>query len=152
MERNKLKRISPARAAKQATATRLFEDCHGVAFCEYRLWLPARVCDWPQVHVVKNSRVCDLMHRMCYACFICGGPPLVYRPLEAHHIIGGAHRSDELTNVAILCRFCHQSVQHAPRRLKDVLLAKWQCDREHTSWVRLAQLHGRFFAFNDLEL
>ena len=135
---------------KAAEATKFRADCCGVRFLETHLWLPKRVKDWPQVRVVRSGPDNPVINdfRLPFgawpSCWICGPEKL---GLEVHHIFGGAHRSDEFTNLTLLCPKCHRHVQSDPKLLPLVLLEKWNHDRMHTSWVRLCQLHGRHWDF-----
>jgi len=63
--------------------------------------------------------------------------------LELHHVIGGTKgRSDERTNLIMLCRDCHEQV--ATAGLGAILGMKWSIDRQGTDWVRLAVLRRSF--------
>ena len=72
--------------------------------------------------------------------------------LEMHHLVGGSVRSDELTNVMLLCsgrwsnsEGCHQRYgPHSEANFGCLLFQKWYTDRANLSWYRMALLAGRF--------
>jgi hypothetical protein len=150
-----LARKSPSRrrsGGKKRDGGERYRDAHGIAFDEVRLWLPDSVKDWPKVKTVKNAKVIDVARELflehCFGdCWLCGA----YRMLEFHHAIGGARRSDELTCAVMLCHDCHAEVQSQRNRLQDIFHTKWVHDREHTSWVRLILLLGRWPEFDSLD-
>lgn len=146
--------VSKQRAAKRKASKEFFEDGLGVRFHETRLWLPSRVSDWPKVRIVNNKRAREVLLR--HQLYECGCPwcslcESYAEQMDGHHIFGGSRgRSDELTNLLIVCRQCHERIQSDPTTLPEVLHAKWEHDRESVSWVRLTLLAGRWL--DDLEL
>lgn len=126
-----------------------YPDCHGIDIDEVRLWLPGRVADWPKVVRVDDRQVCKHMHQWFPVCWNCGRVDVV----EAHHIFAGrSGRSDEYTNIAMLCgsnlwrgiEGCHAKANTDELPTSRILWLKWKFDRQHTSWVRLCVLAGRF--------
>ena len=140
-----------ATQCRAANAVKFHADCHGIYFHEAHLWLPNKVRDWPQVRIVRDSKDYPILDEFrtrsgfWLPCWLCDKPDL---PNQIHHIVGGAHRSDEFTNLTLLCSACHRQVQSQPKELPRVLLAKWTHDRMNTSWVRLMALYGRKFDFD----
>jgi len=130
-----------------ATATERYKDSHGVYWDEVRTLLPASVSQWERVRPVLKSEACSIMHDLYGFCFLCFHDVT----LEAHHILGGSKKSDELCNLVILCRGCHQLVQSAPAALPRVLKAKWKHDRAHCDWRRLTLLNRSWWAFDSLD-
>lgn len=96
---------------------------------------------------VDDRDVCELYHTELYdrwMCWMCASRRCI---LEAHHIVS---RSDEPCNIVMLCRDCHAKVQHNPKELPRVLLAKWTHDKMHADWRRIIELSGKRFAFDAL--
>lgn len=121
-------------------------DNEWIPFDSIRSLLPDRVADWPNIQCLEDISVTRLMHRFYRFCFLC----MSESDIEAHHIFGGAHRSDELTNILMVCYRCHKRIQSDPKCLREVLMAKWTWDRIHTNWRRMLLLHGRWFDFDTL--
>lgn len=118
-------------------------DAHGFdpedARLEIELRYGKRVADWPNRPLIKNRNVCATMHALYGSCWECGN-----RPVEAHHIIGGARKSDQMFNIAMLCRHCHLQVKTSKLPQARILYLKWKHDRQHCDWVRLMLLAKRF--------
>jgi len=133
-----------------ATATERYKDSHGVYWDEVRTLLPASVSQWERVRPVPKSEACSIMHKLYRTCFLCNTEKY-WPPLQAHHILGGSKKSDELCNLVILCRDCHQRVQSAPDELPRVLKAKWRHDRAHCDWRRLTLLNRSWWKFDSLD-
>jgi 5-methylcytosine-specific restriction endonuclease McrA len=136
-----------------ATATERYKDSHGVYWDEVRTLLPASVSQWERVRPVLKSEACAIMHDLYGFCFLCSTDRSYgfSGTLEAHHILGGSKKSDELCNLVILCRGCHAQVQSAPAELPRVLRAKWRHDRAHTDWRRLTLLNRSWWAFDSMD-
>jgi hypothetical protein len=131
----------------------LYEDAHGVRFCEIRSHLPARVKDWPKLRTVKDHEVIRI-HKMFYqgtACPLCNGDYWACSRAETHHLVCGAARSDEFCNLIELCSDCHAEVQSDPKQTARVWLAKWTVDKQHCDWRRLVWLSGKWPGFDSLE-
>lgn len=92
-------------------------------------------------------------HHHCFAC----GIPSARAPwpgAAVHHIVGGSNRSDEPTNLALLCARCH-SLYHGDRIRKTngtywprltlgmVLTLKASLDPQEYDPARLAVLRGQ---------
>lgn len=113
-----------------------------------------RVADWPQVRIVLDPEVCEQMHKRFWnvPCWNCGyvsyrnrnWPEPTSNALEAHHIAGGAQRSDEYCNIAMLNSSCHKEVKTKKLPQGRILYLKWKHDRANTDWVRLTLLGRRF--------
>jgi 5-methylcytosine-specific restriction endonuclease McrA len=141
-----MRRISKTRQAKAKRLTERYADSKGIPFDEYRVWLPERVSEWPQVRRVDDYEVCKRMHdqwQMCWNC--CRIDFITIRGVvQAHHIAAGTKgRSDELTNIAMLCGDCHANANTDALPLGRILFLKWKHDRQYTDWVRLALLARR---------
>jgi 5-methylcytosine-specific restriction endonuclease McrA len=117
-------------------------DGQGLAFADYRRKLPERAADFPRAPIRRD----DLMRTMCRFdwdhCQMCACKLRKTASGDVHHIIGGAGRSDEETNLLRLCRDCHDESWSV--MLPQALYVKWKTDRENLSWVRLALLYGKF--------
>ena len=121
-----------------------FLDRDGIAFADYRKHLPASSHDFGKIKTIKDSEVLAWFHRTFHVCFACGRKRREIK-LEAHHIFGGSKgRSDEATNLAMLCFPCHENVNTRLLPIGMVLWRKWVHDRENTSWPRLALLRRSF--------
>lgn len=134
--------------------TERYKDSHGVYFDELRTLLPGSPSDWERVRPVLKSEACAIMHDLYGFCFLCATERSYGSSsgtLEAHHILGGSKKSDELCNLVLLCRGCHELVQSAPEQLPRVLRAKWKHDRAHCDWRRLTLLHRRWWDFDSLD-
>lgn len=119
-------------------------DKHGLSFAEHRRKLPERASDFPRIQQHRHSTTVLDYRYSWVVCQVCG-LPLTIRQGDTHHIIGGAGRSDEKTNLLRLCNSfsgCHDESWSV--MLPWALWAKWKTDRKNLSWVRLAQLYGSF--------
>lgn len=121
-----------------------FRDRNKVAFAEYRLWLPARVADWPngspRVKVDKDGEMKKFHQQYrgttCWHCNSRKGE-------ELHHAASGSRgRSHERTLFFWLCKDCHAN-HVGTDNLGRLLYAKWKYDRDGLDWVRLAIRLGR---------
>lgn len=117
-------------------------DGKGVAYSEYRRKLPQRSADFPRAELRRKFEVLVAYRRKWDQCQMCGKPLREIWAGDVHHIIGGAGRSDEPSNLLRLCIGCHDESWSVI--LPAALYAKWQTDRKNLSWVRLAILYGRF--------
>lgn len=129
-----------------------FKDGNGVAFADYRDMLPNRASDFLKAHVVKNKRLLGVLHQEWKCCIVCGSR----RSLNLHHIAHGAcGRSDERTNLAMLCshgpdKGCHSDVHGGTVSLGRLLYYRWCAERESVDWVRLAILFRHFLPDLDI--
>lgn len=124
----------------------LHRDSKNIPFVAANLYFPNGVPT--KERDVDDRDVCDFYHGEAYddpTCWICGREHCI---LEAHHIVS---RSDECCNIVMLCRACHEEVQHNTKLLPRVLLAKWTHDKMHTDWRRIIELRGKRFAFDALD-
>ena len=120
-------------------------DALGVPFAGYHKLLPKRAADFPLPHRVKDRQVLREYRLRSDACQVCGATRQLWggEPvwLELHHIIGGTQgRSDEPTNLLLLCRQCHLQVKTSALPQSRILYRKWATDQAHIWWVRLAIL------------
>ena len=123
---------------------REYRDHDGVPFAEYRTLLPASSHDFGKIKIIKDREVLEWFHRTFHVCFVCGRKRREIK-LEAHHIFGGSKgRSDEATNLAMLCYPCHENVNTRYLPLGMLLWRKWLHDKENTSWPRMALLRRSF--------
>jgi hypothetical protein len=145
MKRTPLRRKQPPKPSVE-----LYEDCHGVRFCEIRSHLPARVKDWPKLRIVRDSEVLRIFRMLVGggSCPLCKRNYWQFCREEIHHICGGAARSDEFCNLLSVCSDCHAEIQSDVRQTARVWLAKWTVDRQHTNWVRLVRLAGKWPGFD----
>ena len=122
----------------------VFADSGGVPFDRYREMLPARAADFPPPCRITDPEVVLAYREQWTKCQVCGAHGRVI--LECHHIIGGTKgRSDEVGNLIVLDRRCHERLgPHSEENLGTILFWKWATDRGTLSWVRLAILHRRF--------
>ena len=117
-------------------------DGDRVLFNEYRKHLPTLAADFPPAKIVRDKIVViDHRYKWSGVCQMCGFP-LRHAQGDVHHIIGGAGRSDEPTNLLRLCSVCHDESWSVI--LPECLWFKWATDPRNLSWVRLAVLYGRF--------
>lgn len=130
-----------------------FIDGQGVAFSEYRKHLPKRAADFSAADRVRDANLGYRYHWLWRHCQSCGRRYRDWVPLEMHHLTGGTKgRSDELTNVIMLCAMlpdgrigCHRRYGAGSEEdFAFLLWRKWVTDRWNISWVRLAILRGRF--------
>ena len=106
-----------------------------------RIILPREPLD--PVNVVRNPKVVTEWKRHCFCCWICGENNS--RLHEVHHIVGGAHRSDEACNFAFLCRKCHTFVETL-EPLSSVRICMWLkriYDPNNYDKTRIEDLFGR---------
>ena len=144
--------------------TERYLDGNGVAFSDYRALLPKRAADFPKRRVVKDAELLKTLHAewsTCASCVACGVsvPAWLTAPavrwLHLHHIAHGAcGRSDERTNIVMLCSYdvdmgCHSDAHGGKLSLGRLLFCRWQMEPETIDWVRLAVLFGHFLP--DLE-
>ena len=117
--------------------TNRFLDGLGVAFADVEVWHPPL-----GVKIVRSRKVITQYKREWDHCQLCGRRR---RVLHAHHIVGGARRSDERTNLFVVCAYgrCHDIVQHSAEWLPVVEYMKWFTNREDLSWKRLTVLYGK---------
>ena len=151
MKRTALKRVSPRRAKKLAEAIRLDRDGQNMTIADVAKWLPkGPTRDWPKHEDVDSEEMAATMHS-CFGrseCWLCGLRTGLYGTLDVHHIVS---RSDERCNMVMLCRTCHQKVQHSPKMLPAVLKAKITHDRAYSSFLRIAQLRRKHYLFMSLD-
>lgn len=122
--------------------TNAYRDRWGLPFDEVRLWLPARVADWPTPPRVKVDRDGEMARfhaefkgKQCWMCDDVG--------MELHHLAGGRHgRTHERFVFTWLCKTCHENRVRVVD-LGRLLHAKWLHDRDGLDWVRLAIRLGR---------
>ena len=95
---------------------------------------------YASVKIVKDPKAQKQYKAEWDHCQICGRRG----DWELHHLVGGARRSDELTNFLVLCGFgrCHELAQHSPNWAGVLLFMKWYTDTEHIVWQRLTELKG----------
>ena len=136
---------------KPPTSKAEYPDAHGLTMQEARWHLEKhygyKTSDWPTVTPVKDPKICTNMHEQFHYCWNCEIRESLYVPgqnLECHHLIGKHCRSDEYTNIVMLCRVCHENVKTKELSMERLLWLKWRWDRQHTSWVRLCLLARRF--------
>lgn len=135
---------SKSRVARAKRLTERYADSKGVPFDEYRFHLPDRVSEWPKVVRVDDDSVEQKMHGWYSKCWNCGAWRVFewQDDMQTHHVVGGTRgRSDEYTNIAVLCARCHGNANTAALPMGHILYIKWKHDRQHTDWVRLALLH-----------
>jgi len=130
---------------------RKYVDGCGVSFKEYRDSLPARADDFGKAGIVKDPDLLAAMHKESTRCQRCGrsaADQTAYGEsirLELHHIIGGSRgRSDERTNLLMLCHVCHGTAGTNAFPLDEVLWCKWATAPDEIDWARLAVLFRRF--------
>ncbi len=126
-----------------------FLDANGISFADYRHFLPLRTFHFPKMHCVKNAELLRELHELWDCCQVCGRKADSTTRLELHHIVGAAGRSDERTNLIMLCsegpdQGCHAEAHGGKLSLGNILWAKWYADRSNVDWVRLAVLRGSF--------
>ena len=129
-------------ARTQTIEDKLYVDGFGVAFADSR-WAAFE----PKFRMRRtpNLEVCRFMHNHVFGvCWICERMPIQ----EAHHVVS---RWDFLGNICMVCRPCHERVQHSPKALPEVLRACWKHNRLHLSWVHLVRCRGRWFPFDSLD-
>jgi len=117
-----------------------YKDGDGVSFADHRALLPERAADFPAAGIVRDGEALELIGWRFPRCQVCGE-----RGGNRHHIIGGAGRSDEATNLIVLCGSgnasgCHAEAHGGELTLARILWYKWRQDRANLSWVRLAIL------------
>jgi 5-methylcytosine-specific restriction endonuclease McrA len=145
-----MRRTSTARRKRAKRQTEGYADSRGIRFDEYHFHLPAKVSDWQTVVRVDDARICSDMHEWFKGCWACCWDDRDYAAttdyeLQAHHITGGTKgRSDEYSNIAMLCMDCHGDANTNGLPMGRILFLKWKFDRQHTDWVRLALLARRF--------
>ena len=106
-----------------------------LAAAEVRSW--GHVSCWPPAERVTCPPLLTAIRYLVDRCQMCGDQ----RRLDVHHIIGGTKgRSDELTNLILICRSCHQSIHSGHLTLSHVLWHQWAHNRDHLVWTRLACL------------
>ena len=136
-----------------------FLDEKLVSFDEYRQQLPKRSSDFPKRRIVKDRELLATLHAEWArrGCMACGVKPRFGSDvmLQLHHIAhGGCGRSDERTNLVMLCSRgpdagCHSDVHGGTISLGRLLRLRWQAEPNTVDWVRLAILFGYFLP--DLE-
>ena len=117
-------------------------DGKGVAFADYSRKLPERAADFPRSRVHVDFKLRTAYRWDWGDCQMCGCQMRKVAYGDVHHIIGGAGKSDERTNLLRVCRPCHD--ESWSLILPAALYAKWKTDAANLSWVRLAVLYGRF--------
>jgi hypothetical protein len=150
-----MKRTPLTRKAKHGLDLSRFPDSKGIYFDEVRAEVQKRygmkVSDWDQIRVVEDPEICKRMHAMFGECWNCGRRE-PWNKIDAHHIAGSSHRSDELCNIAMLCgvvwngeaESCHSNVKTSKLPQGRILFLKWKYDRQNTDWVRLTLLGRKF--------
>lgn len=127
-----------------------YRDSQGIELSDVWRFLHGRPSDWPTVVRVHDETICKLMHEWFNECWNCGR-----MNVQCHHIIGGTKgRSDELTNIAMLCgpnlitgdEGCHAKANTNELPMGRILLLKCRWDWQHTNWVRLCLLARQFLA------
>lgn len=126
-------------------------DCHGVAFDEVRLILGEDRSQWPKPIVrVLDDSIERTMHEWFNECWNCGSPSGWNCSVQTHHSTGGTKgRSDEFTNICMLCEQfgvegCHKKANTAELPFGRILFLMWKHNKRMVSWSRLTILHGRF--------
>lgn len=154
---HKARRDSLSRAWKEFRATGEFESCvggrrgrvmlryldsTGTGLREYQSTIPGRFGD-EKIKVVKDKQVLEDYAESHYHCLCCGR----HRHVELHHIVGGARRSDEPTNLLALCSDCHGTSRTTggPPSLEFCMWLKWLREPETLVWRRVALLRARMF-------
>lgn len=154
MKRTSLTRKTPMPRMKSTTKAKratLWCDSFGVPFGDVRKWLWGRTADWSTAYPIKepakNRDVCQMMHILHgwpgSVCWLCNAAPVA----EAHHFVS---RWDFPGNICMVCRECHERVQHAPAELPGVLRAM-QKHNQFLSWVHLVRARGSHLPFDTLD-
>jgi len=117
------------------------QDKHGIAFANYRALLPKRTRDWPRPNIITSPYARRKYRKPWGWCQMC---ERYIKIAHTHHIIhGSSGRSDEDTNLLVLCRECHHEIHVGRYTLANALFAKWLFDSYTLDWVRLAVLFGK---------
>lgn len=124
-----------------------YRDRNGLAYDDYRLWLPPNVALWPTPPRVKEDTqgLQSAFHEKWAGseCWWCKAKPRTGHH-ELHHLAGGMKgRSHETYLFTWLCKTCH-ALRANPQDLGRILYLKWYYDREETDWCRTAIRHGRW--------
>lgn len=150
MKKTPLHRYTPLRStgrlkrAKKGSAQREeFRDSTGLAFSDVRAYMErhygSRVSDWPSAKAVIDDSVERLMHEWFpRQCWVCGNG---LAGVQAHHLVGGSRgRSDEFTNIVLLCRPCHEQAHGGKLAFGRLIYLKWLNDPQHLNYGRLSLL------------
>lgn len=132
-------------AREKSLAEKLYIDGFGVAFSDSRA---AAFSDKLRMRRTEMpSGVCSFMHnyRGFGCCWICETHPIA----EAHHVVS---RWDFVSNICMVCRECHERIQHNNRALPEVLRACWKHNRLLLSWVHIVRARGKWFWFDSLDV
>lgn len=135
-----------------------YKDAHGLTFADVN-GLLRPVGQWPFIEDVEAREITEQfrddfrLNTAPWKCWLCGKT----RFLDAAHIVP---RSDERSNLVALCSClpyygysdsCHTLTEKNWAMLPEVLKAKWEHDREHTSWMAIAIRRRQLFTFTDLD-
>lgn len=95
--------------------------------------------------IVRNPKVAAEWKRLWSSCWLCPYWRNSYAIHDVHHIVGGAHRSDEQCNFAFFCRDCHQRIEtlDAESGIKVCLYLKKMHDPHSYDKSRIEALFGR---------
>lgn len=117
-----------------------YPDSKGLGIDDYHQLIPGRIGE-QKIGKIKSREALQEYADANWRCLICGA----VNRLEIHHIIGGYGRSDELTNLLMLCSDCHGTSRYsgAPPPLGKCLFAKWWYQQMQVDWARLAVLRAR---------
>lgn len=126
--------------------TEQYIDAQGVPFEEHRALLSR---PFPRAVRVTDRRVRATYRAEWDRCQVCLTQENMLRslglPLETHHIMAGTvGRSDERTNLIVVCRSCHEIEKTVQLPLGAILWCKWRTSPADVDWVRLAVLRCRF--------
>jgi hypothetical protein len=125
---------------------------------DVRKFMRERVAEWPSIPDVDDLQVLvdfrtQFMPNGVGRCWWCGKQ----RHLDVCHIVP---RSDERCNLMAMCSCrpefaygdsCHRLTEKNWARLPEILRVKLENDPRNTSFLRIAMLRHRHFAFDDLE-
>lgn len=103
---------------------------------------------WPRQCGIFDRKVFTKLARWYHDnypfCFVCGRSPRVQRiNIQCHHILGGACRSHEACNIAMLCCRHHDNANTSDLTKSFLLWRKWVVDPLNCDWARLAIIRGR---------
>ena len=127
-----------------------YKDGNGIAFADYRNALPKRASDFRKAKPIKNPELLRDLHADWRKCMVCGRMRQLGVTLQLHHIAHGTcGRSDEATNIAMLCNSgpdagCHSDVHGGKISPGRLLYCRWYAEPDTVDWVRLAILFRHF--------
>lgn len=131
-------RLSPAGWARTPSSgppgERASQSQHAV-----RLSLPPRPADWPPARRARNAEAVAWYGWLFPRCQSCQAK----ESLDVHHLVGGMKgRSDERTNLLVLCRSCHERYgPHGAKNMARLLAAKAKADPDGLCLLRLTLLN-----------